>query len=1102
MKKYIKFYLVASLLFMHSCKEAPEPKGEEIIQNRNDQQFNKAEQLISAKKYNEAATILQALVNENPNNVDYLVELGAVLVTLNRPKEAIDLYQHSLLVDPDNTEVMNSLASAYLAENQLDKGQKEFESVLALDPQNPEALAGLGYIKENQGHDDQAEQYYKRALEIDPKNENAEIYLGNLRIKQKRYDESKEIFRKLKAQDPKNPDIVRGLEESKDYKQAIEEENKKYENLPKETKDDLVDRLLALGKKDLQDNKTSEATETLLKAHAIDPKRGDVKVQLAYAFMQNGDLAESRALFEEVLAENPENFSDAMIGLGDIAYEEGNDAEAEWLFAQAKETSHNSTTSRLHLAKLKLGQGNYQAAQVEYEKVKEQNPDNVEAKKGLLATQEAPHVERAKQLEEKKRLQEAAHEYEALLDKSPCNVTYIMKLADIYNRLDRPKEALELHKYAARLAPDDDDVLTALGYSYIENNDLNHAEDTFALVLKRSPSYTDALTGMGRVWFLRKKYKLADEYYAKALANRPDDEAARLFLAEMRVKQKRYAEGAELYSTLLQEHPKNKEYIRKREQAYNGRWIDLAKELENEGDTDGAISIYEGLIAANPTDTDYYLMLGDVYVNQKEDYAAIWVYLAALEIEPDEKEIYKAIGFAYLYKAIDEETSQGLLDWSCEFPFYTCAIKEDSEASRYYFLKVLELAPYDAEAYAGIGRIEEIYKHYNLSGTYNNISLALQENNDVALSNWADLLTLENRNFSAYDIYAFQFNRNPKDQELRRVLRDTWRSITPVWSIGAYYHQENEWDHLLHTPAAVLKDIGQFVNVVYPYDDWITFTGRARKSIYWLRDRETDTVNYALKIDRMKVGIEVNYDPYLSFYAKFGFAHAYKHFHPTETMQSKWLILPEAGVSYTECNHNITANLFYEDDVVEQDFVNNRAKLFAGYGLGGSYQYDFGKRRYWGIQASQTWFNDWDHNQRQQGSTWLQYTPDEYWDSIAFRYEFSYGRYNILTDMYYTYRDQTTHTLIAEINHDWLDGDFSIFMGYAHSWQRSFESGQVLVVTPTAVFHFVNRRINAFYGNALYWFTDDLNVIIAGDYSRDSLAYSIWTITGTLNWSF
>jgi hypothetical protein len=84
----------------------------------------------------------------------------------------------------------------------------------------------------------------------------------------------------------------------------------------------------------------------------------------------------------------------------------------------------------------------------------------------------------------------------------------------------------------------------------------------------------------------------------------------------------------------------------------------------------------------------------------------------------------------------------------------------------------------------------------------------------------------------------------------------------------------------------------------------------------------------------------------------------------------------------------------------------------------------------------------------------------------------------------------------------WFDGNLYTLGGCSHSWQRSFESGQVITIVPIAFFHFIHREINLFYGQLNYRFNDCVNFGFTGDYSKDTLDYTMWTIRANLNWSF
>lgn len=94
-------------------------------------------------------------VEENPNDVEALVELGNVSLVLKRPNDAKEYYERALKVDPSRTQTRMDLAIALRFLGQTDEAINELNKVLAKDPKNAAALYNLGVILLEDKHDQQ-----------------------------------------------------------------------------------------------------------------------------------------------------------------------------------------------------------------------------------------------------------------------------------------------------------------------------------------------------------------------------------------------------------------------------------------------------------------------------------------------------------------------------------------------------------------------------------------------------------------------------------------------------------------------------------------------------------------------------------------------------------------------------------------------------------------------------------------------------------------------------------------------------------------------------------------------------------------------------------
>ena len=158
-----------------------------------------------------AEDILHSLVDDNPNNLDARLRLGALYLELGRlndavhefediiirgketaqaqeaakllddirskqkanlvrsmsPDERIALYKSLLQQNPDDSQVWLDLGLLYGQLRRLDEERDAFENVVRLDPNDARGFAVLGGLYEDAGMPDKAIDAYKRALSLE-----------------------------------------------------------------------------------------------------------------------------------------------------------------------------------------------------------------------------------------------------------------------------------------------------------------------------------------------------------------------------------------------------------------------------------------------------------------------------------------------------------------------------------------------------------------------------------------------------------------------------------------------------------------------------------------------------------------------------------------------------------------------------------------------------------------------------------------------------------------------------------------------------------------------------------------------------------------------
>lgn len=1120
-KKLLIFGLFLLLYGCSSYTENPEDAGDYELMDR-------ANNLYEEKKYQEAYELFEVLQRRHPQDPFYLVEMGHYKAKMGDDAQSVVLFQKALALEPDNPDLINKVAIALMYAKKYKESSKLFQQVLQKGFNPADAWANLGYIAMQRHRYTEAERDFQEALKIDPKHTTTLIRLGNLKILQHQFDKANQIFMGLKKSDPDNPDVIRGIEEEEKLQKelkasgiseglsepnendpehigadvtGIELESKYIEIDPSADSQNVTKFLLDLAKIYRKDKNPLQGLEVNLHAYALDPDSEETGVQLGYGYLALGQVTQAKEEFEKVLEVFP-NSIEAILGLAEVSHAVGDDETAEFLNSFALQQVPQNSNALEQKGRLLLSQKRYDEAAKQYKILALYDPNNPNVEKGLLSIEEAPYLEKLGKTEKSHDHTKAEQAYEQLLRSSPENIEYLTGLADVRSHQKRYPEAVKLYRKATELEPHQDTLWVSLGHAYLDNKQYQEAQAAFHVVLDRNPLNVDALLGDGAAFQSEKNYAQAERQYDKALGLVPKREDALGYMAELRLAQKRYHEAEVIFKDLSMRHPEDDWFKNGLMRARTQPWIDRAQQALKQKDYEQTMEIGEYLISLYPEEADLYIFLAQVYSAQEWYDCAIDLLLTVYENHPTDKRILKALGFTYLEKSFKIDMIDGDLAWSDRFPFVAYDPKVNASAAHYYLREALEQETEDSEIYAGLGKVAEIYGCKESAEAFYEIALSMNPKDTTALAYYGEMLKDQKRFFYATAVLGYESYLLPDADYAYKAYRDAFKSTRPSAGVRGFYHQENQWDHIQHRKAARLQIYGGDVSTIYPVNEDLKVSALVVQEFDVLKDYLNHRTSYAINVQRAAAGFEYNYCPNLFVFGKFGVVYAdqFRHsFYPTQT---KWLIQPALGIKYSRWNHTLTAETLSIANIVEQDFNNPRSKLFSGQGIQGTYEYDFGKRRVFGCICNNFWYNDWIHNQSQYGAVWAQWCPDQYWENIAFRYQFSLGRFNQLTQDYYTYQAQTTHTLSIILTKSFLDGDLFTTLGYSYSWQRSFESGQQLVVAPIGIFHFLHRRINYVYGQLDWKVTPCLDFTFFGDYSKETYDYEIWNVTAKLDWSF
>lgn len=249
-------------------------------------------------------------------------------------------------------------------------------------------------------------------------------------------------------------------------------------------------------------------------------------------------------------------------------------------------------------------------------------------------------------------------------------------------KLQRPKEAITFLQVAARLQPDNADVLVALAQANVAANHLSEANSLFekatrvddrnaqawyglgitdrALAEQRLKNHTSAAREDSRALMDR-----ANEGIAKAVQLDPDSTSAYMLMGETFRIAERYDEAIEEYKLATDQKPD-----------FAPAWAGLAQAYSAAGNDGLALEAAARALTLNASDAPTIVLVAAIYLRQG-DYASAKEHAQrALKLQPDLPSVHVVLAKIDLKEGRPENA----------LPELRAAVKDDLDGSTYYLL--------------------------------------------------------------------------------------------------------------------------------------------------------------------------------------------------------------------------------------------------------------------------------------------------------------------------------------------------------------------------------------------------------------------------------
>ena len=174
-------------------------------------EWYQAQSYLTQWKYIEATPLHERLLEQCPENIALLFNLGICYKYAERFNEAIDLYQKAITLNPEYGTLYNNLGGCYAHTGRLDDAIANYKKALKLGPSD-RAAYNLGGLYMHQGKWSEATAYYTRAIRNNPTLMPAHLQLGECYFQQSRYKEAKKHWERAREIDTTHPAVKEKLE--------------------------------------------------------------------------------------------------------------------------------------------------------------------------------------------------------------------------------------------------------------------------------------------------------------------------------------------------------------------------------------------------------------------------------------------------------------------------------------------------------------------------------------------------------------------------------------------------------------------------------------------------------------------------------------------------------------------------------------------------------------------------------------------------------------------------------------------------------------------------------------------------------------------------
>ena len=189
--------------------------------------------LRQMNRMEEAASVYQRILSRDGKHV--AAHMGLGWIARARGNQAATVEHFTIATeclrplaenDPDNLNTLLQLATALLELDRPEQAASVYRKILAINPTHPHSHIGMGWIAHRAGDPESALAYFRTACEANPGDLEPQMTLAKALALMRRFGESEEIYRRIAQQAPNNWQASAALgalaQHNRDWEGALE----------------------------------------------------------------------------------------------------------------------------------------------------------------------------------------------------------------------------------------------------------------------------------------------------------------------------------------------------------------------------------------------------------------------------------------------------------------------------------------------------------------------------------------------------------------------------------------------------------------------------------------------------------------------------------------------------------------------------------------------------------------------------------------------------------------------------------------------------------------------------------------------------------------